>query len=494
MNQIDKVLDSIDMVDDVTLEYSFNIVDSMFKAYEKSAIILENYEGDDLSSFTIFQEGEIMDNFKERGKGMSVLMKILSALPRLVMAIIDKIKKNSVKGIPKLQDHLNKMSERDKKTFLALKYYDKNVSLPRRIFGNILDWIKALAASSSLVIGAATQIFVLIFIAIGKKNTKDSEISKMIDEDVNKELCEALSKDEGITKLITGIRKQYADVQKTLTGSFNEVINIWNNKMPNCKKIFGSNAKYEIEQSSGLDIILEESDSKHATSLKLVVNDSLVQSQTTIIDELKFDNKIGRMLIPEEGKPINIFYNESKDKQLWSETKTIMTNMLKSIRTGVEGIGKPHPDIHDVSFLFDRRASERYKALENKVKNISTNVSKLISDERDNPTLTDSQSKEFFDNAEVFSNFMKELYCLIEKIDAFNKQVVNLYDKKLFDNIKSVNDKIDAHVNAIYSEMVDKKRSDKSAIKDYKKNIKENKKLTIVGGVDTGPRFEYQDK
>lgn len=43
MNQIDKVLDSIDMVDDVTLEYSFNIVDSMFKAYEKSAIILENY-------------------------------------------------------------------------------------------------------------------------------------------------------------------------------------------------------------------------------------------------------------------------------------------------------------------------------------------------------------------------------------------------------------------------------------------------------------------
>ena len=30
MNQIDKVLDSIDMVDDVTLEYSFNIVDSLF--------------------------------------------------------------------------------------------------------------------------------------------------------------------------------------------------------------------------------------------------------------------------------------------------------------------------------------------------------------------------------------------------------------------------------------------------------------------------------
>ena len=48
MNQIDKVLDSIDMVDDVTLEYSFNILDSMFKAYEKSAIIRENAIGYDL--------------------------------------------------------------------------------------------------------------------------------------------------------------------------------------------------------------------------------------------------------------------------------------------------------------------------------------------------------------------------------------------------------------------------------------------------------------
>ena len=91
MNQIDKVLDSIDMVDDVTLEYSFNIVDSMFKAYEKSAIILENYEGDDLSSFTIFQEGEIMDDVKRQGKGQGTLMKILTALPRLIIAVFRKL-------------------------------------------------------------------------------------------------------------------------------------------------------------------------------------------------------------------------------------------------------------------------------------------------------------------------------------------------------------------------------------------------------------------
>lgn len=115
MNQIDKVLDSIDMVDDITLESTMAMVDSLFKTYEKSAIILENYEGDDLSSFSIFQEGEIMDNFKERGKGMSVLMKILSALPRFVMAIIDKIKKNSHKGIEKLEDTLNKMPEKIKR-------------------------------------------------------------------------------------------------------------------------------------------------------------------------------------------------------------------------------------------------------------------------------------------------------------------------------------------------------------------------------------------
>lgn len=122
MNQIDKVLDSIDMVDDVTLEYSFNIVDSMFKAYEKSAIILENYEGDDLSSFTIFQEGEIMDDVKRQGKGQGTLMKIITALPRLIIAVFRKLTGTLKKvGDPEeLNKKMDKLADGSKQVMGAL--------------------------------------------------------------------------------------------------------------------------------------------------------------------------------------------------------------------------------------------------------------------------------------------------------------------------------------------------------------------------------------
>ena len=122
MNQIDKVLDSIDMVDDVTLEYSFNILDSMFKAYEKSAIILENYEGDDLSSFTIFQEGEIMDDVKRQGKGQGTLMKILTALPRLIIAVFRKLTGTLKKvGDPEeLNKKMDKLADGSKQVMGAL--------------------------------------------------------------------------------------------------------------------------------------------------------------------------------------------------------------------------------------------------------------------------------------------------------------------------------------------------------------------------------------
>ena len=95
---IQEILNSIDQIDDITTEYTVNAMNSMIDSYEKSTLILENYEGDDLSSFSIFQEGEIMDDVKKQGKGQSTLMKILSFIPRLIKAIFHKIKKAIGKG------------------------------------------------------------------------------------------------------------------------------------------------------------------------------------------------------------------------------------------------------------------------------------------------------------------------------------------------------------------------------------------------------------
>ena len=95
---IQEILNSIDLIDDITTEYTVSTMNSMIDSYEKSALILENYEGDDLSSFTIFQEGEIMDDVKRQGQGQGTLMKILSFIPRLIKAIFHKIKKAIGKG------------------------------------------------------------------------------------------------------------------------------------------------------------------------------------------------------------------------------------------------------------------------------------------------------------------------------------------------------------------------------------------------------------
>lgn len=166
MNQIDKVLDSIDMVDDVTLEYSFNIVDSMFKAYEKSAIILENYEGDDLSSFTIFQEGEIMEDVKRQGKGQGTLMKILTALPRLIIAVFRKLTGTLKKvGDPEeLNKKMDKLADGSKQVMGALLSKADKKQKRQKLKDAIRD--------AGIVLGGAALGGILIPKAVNQVNEK----------------------------------------------------------------------------------------------------------------------------------------------------------------------------------------------------------------------------------------------------------------------------------------------------------------------------------
>ena len=44
---IQEILNSIDQIDDITTEYTVSTMNSMIDSYEKSTLILENYEGDD---------------------------------------------------------------------------------------------------------------------------------------------------------------------------------------------------------------------------------------------------------------------------------------------------------------------------------------------------------------------------------------------------------------------------------------------------------------
>ena len=84
-----EILSAIDKIETVTMESEMNVLTAMCDAYEKSAVILENYEGDDVSCFDIFQEG-FKDDVKAAVKGKNgehIVKRILMVIPRLLDAI-----------------------------------------------------------------------------------------------------------------------------------------------------------------------------------------------------------------------------------------------------------------------------------------------------------------------------------------------------------------------------------------------------------------------
>lgn len=93
----------LDNIDTVTLESELNVLGSLHDVYEKSAVIMENYTGDDYTSFAIFQESKIMDDVKKQGAGQSTFKKILTFIPRLIKALIKSLKavfnKNKSKSV-----------------------------------------------------------------------------------------------------------------------------------------------------------------------------------------------------------------------------------------------------------------------------------------------------------------------------------------------------------------------------------------------------------
>lgn len=63
-----EILNDIDRIDQCVMEAEMNVIDSLIETYTKSAMILENYNGNDYSSFDIFQEGSSVNNTTKKPK------------------------------------------------------------------------------------------------------------------------------------------------------------------------------------------------------------------------------------------------------------------------------------------------------------------------------------------------------------------------------------------------------------------------------------------
>lgn len=111
MNKVhEEIIDSIEAIDSIMMESESNTLTELINTYSKAYTILENYEGNEVDSFTVFSEGYYMeaDNESDDGEGQekgsffrridektnkkeSILKSIVWSIPRIFKLLWDKI-------------------------------------------------------------------------------------------------------------------------------------------------------------------------------------------------------------------------------------------------------------------------------------------------------------------------------------------------------------------------------------------------------------------
>lgn len=167
-----EILDSIDRVGSITMESSLDVLFSVADSYDKAAMIMENYNGDDLDMFSIFQEAEeatsneskSSEEAKPEGEGQSsavqqgdpsgqttadakkkedtVLYKIIHFIPRLFQKIWQFIK-----------DTWNGVIVPESKTVVTT-VSDKTAEIFDKIAGKDEAWLKKYGPALGLSAGA----------------------------------------------------------------------------------------------------------------------------------------------------------------------------------------------------------------------------------------------------------------------------------------------------------------------------------------------------
>jgi hypothetical protein len=131
------VLAAIDEVADITLESSIDVYASLLNEYEKTAVILEEYNGNNIEGYTFFQEGAIGDEVKKMGEGQNAFVRILTLIPRLIVAIFRVVKSKLSKSVEKGKDEISDFTktikkipkETKKKLFDGHKFDSKEVAV-----------------------------------------------------------------------------------------------------------------------------------------------------------------------------------------------------------------------------------------------------------------------------------------------------------------------------------------------------------------------------
>lgn len=112
-----------DEIFDIVMESEYEVINSMFDAYEKALVVLEEYDGDDLDSFSIFQEASTkapdapekpklsLRRTDKSGKKESIIKSIVAAIPRLIRHVQDLHKRRiQIKKMKKISKQASKLN------------------------------------------------------------------------------------------------------------------------------------------------------------------------------------------------------------------------------------------------------------------------------------------------------------------------------------------------------------------------------------------------
>lgn len=106
MDNIYETINSIIDINCVITESDLGVLNALHDAYTKAYTIMENDE----ISFSIFQEGQIMDQVRKEGKNDSVMMKIILFIPRIIKAMMNQLHKQTkdenIKDVVKKADKI----------------------------------------------------------------------------------------------------------------------------------------------------------------------------------------------------------------------------------------------------------------------------------------------------------------------------------------------------------------------------------------------------
>ena len=171
MNIKSQILDAIDDINIITAECEYNTICEMYNSYDKASLILEYYEGEDVSSFNVFddthsfyQESGVSDKMKASGKKYNTFMKIITFIPRLIKALLQTIKEKFKKTKPSKELQKAPKEVKEKLTTVFDKKKDKK---------------KRIATVASLILGAGA---VGVATKVGVHKLRERSFSNGIDK------------------------------------------------------------------------------------------------------------------------------------------------------------------------------------------------------------------------------------------------------------------------------------------------------------------------